>query len=128
MARGPRTVTSKGAGEDRAVTPHVARGPDVVKTCPQIAVIVTAAVVATVVTTVVMIVAGTNERQHKINDQTASGVRELMTLCTLALVRSLTPRLTAPHNELDNIAKPAEHSGPPGNSVTGVCGTPPQQA
>ena len=74
-ARGPRNATSRGAGARQAVKPHVARGTDVGGTRPRIAVIVTAVAAMTVVTIVAMIVAGADEHQHKINDQTAPGVR-----------------------------------------------------
>ena len=126
-ARGPRNATSRGAGARQAVMPHVAKGTDVGGTRHRIAVIVTAVAAMTVVTIVAMIVARADEQQHKsmIKPRQVSG--GLIILHTLVSARSLMSWLSAYHNELDNIAEPAERLGPPGNSVTGVCGIPPQK-
>ena len=126
-----RNATSK-EGESQAVTPRVASGTGAGVTRPRTAVIgkATDAVIrrttGTETAAVAMIVAGTGERQPNVDDQTASDVRDSMIPCILAPVRPLTKARVAHLNESINIAEPAEHLGPPDNSVTGVCGIPPQ--
>ena len=132
-----RNATSK-EGESQAVTPRVASGTGAGVTRPRTAVIgkATDAVIrrttgtetAAVAMIVVMIVVGAGECQPKVSDQTASGVRDSTIPCILALVRSSNVTLITHGNELINIAEPAGHPGPPDNSVTGVCGIPPQKA
>ena len=126
-ARGPRNAMSRGAGASQAVRPHVAKGIGAGGTFHRIAVIVTAVAAMNAVTTVATIVARADEQQHKsvIKPRQVSG--GLIILHTLVSARSLMSWLSAYHNELVNIAEPAERLGPPGNSVTGVCGIPPQK-
>ena len=116
-AEGLRCAMSREGSQ--AVTPHVVSGTGEGVTRPMTAVIVTAAAA--------MIVVRAGECQPKAGDQTASGVRDSTTPCTLALVRPSILWLITYRNELINTAVPAEHAGPPDNSVTGVCGIPPQK-
>ena len=119
-------------GETQAEMPRAASGTGADATHPATAVIGKATVAAVRTTSgtetaaLAMIVVGTGERQPSVDVQTASDVRDSMIPCILAPVRPLTKAWVAHFNESINIAEPAEHLGPPDNSVTGVCGIPPQ--